>query len=117
MAQEDNDRRIDYIEFPVLDIEASKSFYSKVFGWPFKDWGDEYASFADGRISGGLAKVATIHPGGPLVVMYALDLPGIKQAVIANGGKITKEIFEFPGGKRFQFLDPSGCELAVWSDK
>jgi len=117
MAQEDHDLRIDYIEFPVLDIEAAKKFYSTVFGWSFKDWGDEYASFADGRLSGGLAKVATVHAGGPLIVIYALDLAGIKQAIMINGGQITKEMFEFPGGRRFQFRDPSGYELAVWSDK
>jgi hypothetical protein len=30
------------------------------------------------------------------------------------GATITKEIFAFPGGRRFQFEDPSGIELAVW---
>jgi len=117
MTQEQDDRRIDYIEFPVLDIQAAKRFYGTVFGWTFQDWGDEYASFKDGRLSGGFAKAAAVQPGGPLVVMYALDLPGIKDAVVAAGGEITKEIFEFPGGKRFQFRDLSGYELAVWSDK
>ena len=33
------------------------------------------------------------------------------------GGIISKEIFAFPGGHRFHFIDPSGNELAVWSDK
>ncbi|NNF07767.1 MAG: VOC family protein, partial [Candidatus Eisenbacteria bacterium] len=37
--------------------------------------------------------------------------------VVAAGGQICREIFEFPGGRRFHFLDPSGNELAVWSDK
>ncbi|MCP4660726.1 MAG: VOC family protein, partial [bacterium] len=32
MSQEDHDRRIDYLEFPVLDIEEAKLFYSTVFG-------------------------------------------------------------------------------------
>jgi predicted enzyme related to lactoylglutathione lyase len=32
------------------------------------------------------------------------------------GGKIVREIFEFPGGKRFHFSDPNGNELAVWSE-
>jgi predicted enzyme related to lactoylglutathione lyase len=34
-------------------------------------------------------------------------------AVTAAGGTIVKPIFSFPGGRRFQFLDPSGNELAV----
>ena len=117
MAQEEHDLRIDYIEFPVLDIDAAKQFYSTVFNWALTDYGPEYTSFADGRLTGGFAKSDTVQPGGPLVVLYAVDLAGIKDAVLANGGKISKEIFEFPGGKRFHFRDPSGYELAVWSDK
>ena len=117
MPQEDHDRRIDYIEFPVLDLEAAKRFYSTVFGWSFTDYGPDYSSFADGRLSGGFAKASTVQPGGPLVVMYALDLASTKDAVVTAGGKITKDVFEFPGGKRFQFRDLSGYELAVWSDK
>ena len=116
MPQEDHDRRIDYIEFPVSDIESTKRFYSTIFNWSFTDYGPDYTSFADGRLAGGFAKVGAGQPGGPLVVLYALDLSSIKDAVAANGGEITKEVFEFPGGRRFHFRDPNGHELAVWSD-
>lgn len=116
MHQEDHDRRIDYIELRALDIAASKAFYSSVFGWPFTDYGPDYTSFSDGRIAGGFSHATSVEAGGPLVVIYAVDLPGIKEAVISNGGTIVKDIFEFPGGKRFHFHDPSGNELAVWSD-
>jgi predicted enzyme related to lactoylglutathione lyase len=30
---------------------------------------------------------------------------------------VTRAIFSFPGGRRFHFADPSGNELAVWSEK
>ena len=33
------------------------------------------------------------------------------------GGTVVKPIFAFPGGRRFQFADPDGYELAVWSDR
>jgi predicted enzyme related to lactoylglutathione lyase len=36
-------------------------------------------------------------------------------AVKSAGGKVVKEPFAFPGGRRFHFEDPSGNELAVWS--
>jgi predicted enzyme related to lactoylglutathione lyase len=36
--------------------------------------------------------------------------------VQAGGGVIVKPIFSFPGGRRFHFRDPSGNELAVWSE-
>lgn len=117
MSHAEHDRRIDYIEFPVTDIAAAKQFYAEVFGWTMQDWGPDYASFKDGRLDGGFRAATEVVRGGSLVVLYALDLEGIKASIESHGGKIVQEIFEFPGGRRFHFLDPSGNELAVWSDR
>ena len=46
-----------------------------------------------------------------------LRLEASVQAVQDAGGRVVKEPFSFPGGRRFHFLDPSGNELAVWSDR
>jgi predicted enzyme related to lactoylglutathione lyase len=116
MSQTEHDRRIDYIEFPVADVAIAKRFYSVVFGWTFTDYGPDYSSFADGRLSGGFRGGEAAVPGGPLVVIYAADLAAAESAVIAAGGRITQPIFAFPGGRRFHFRDPCGHELAVWSD-
>jgi predicted enzyme related to lactoylglutathione lyase len=116
MSQRAHDRRIDYIEFPVADVAAAKRFYGTVFGWVFTDYGPEYTSFVDGRLSGGFRGGGTARPGGPLVVIYAADLEAVASAVRAAGGEITKPVFDFPGGRRFHFRDPTGHELAVWSD-
>jgi len=117
MGQEEHDKRLDYIEFPTIDIEAAKAFYSTVFGWKTQDWGPDYSSFEDGRLTGGFRKEDEVTRGGVLVVIYAVDLEAVEAAVRANGGTILQEIFSFPGGRRFHFADPSGNELAVWSDK
>ncbi len=117
MPQQQHDRRIDYIEFPATDIQATKRFYEQVFSWEFTDYGPDYTSFADGRLTGGLRKVDSHPTGGPLVVIYAVDLDQSQQAVIEAGGTIVREPFEFPGGRRFHFTDPSGNELAVWSEQ
>ncbi len=117
VAQEEHDKRIDYIELPTTDIEAAKAFYSGVFGWTTQDWGPDYSSFEDGRLNGGFRKEAEVERGGPLVVVYAVDLEAVEASVRAHGGTVVKEIFSFPGGRRFHFTDPSGNELAVWSDK
>ena len=85
-------------------------------GWEFEDYGPDYTAFRDGRMSGGFAKVGHVLGGGPLVVIYATDLEAVRESVKASGGTITKETFSFPGGRRFHFSDPSGNELAVWSD-
>lgn len=113
----DRDRRIDYIELPVRDIAACKAFYGEAFGWTFQDWGDTYTSFHDGRLDGGFRLEPEVALGGPLVVLYAADLEALQQKVSDAGGRIVKEIFSFPGGRRFHFTDPTGHELAIWSDK
>jgi predicted enzyme related to lactoylglutathione lyase len=117
MSQADQDRRVDYIEFSTTDMAATKHFYSEVFGWEFKDYGAEYASFADGRMRGGFSVAPEVVPGGPLVVLYAVNLEEIEARVTESGGSIVRQTFSFPGGRRFHFADPSGNELAVWSDQ
>lgn len=118
MPRPEHDRRIDYIEFPVAAVAPAKQFYARVFGWTFTDYGPDYTSFEDGRLGGGFRGEAGASPGagGPLVVIYALDLEAVAAAVEAAGGTITQPVFDFPGGRRFHFRDPSGHELAVWSD-
>ena len=117
MASSVNDRRIDYIEMNVGDIERSKAFYGQAFGWTFKDYGPSYCEFADGRLTGGFTTELQPRPGGALIVLYADDLVDIQRRVEAAGGKISRAIFDFPGGQRFHFLDPDGYELAVWSKR
>ncbi len=55
--------------------------------------------------------------GGPLVVLYSENLDETLTKVRQAGGRITTEPFDFPGGRRFHFQDPSGNELAVYSEK
>lgn len=114
------DRRIDYIEFPSGDFERTKGFYQSVFGWTFEDYGENYTAFKDGRLDGGFYRSPLKSDpslGAVLVVLYADDLEGTMERVTDAGGQISTQIFSFPGGRRFHFLDPSGNELAVWSDQ
>ncbi len=108
---------MDYIEFPSTDIGKTKAFYIEVFGWRFTDYGPDYTSFEDGRLAGGFSKELQVARGGSLVVIYASDLTACEAKVKTAGCKIVKEAFDFPGGRRFHFADPSNNELAVWSEK
>jgi predicted enzyme related to lactoylglutathione lyase len=116
MDQSEQDRRIDYIEFPARNIDETKRFFADVFGWDFTDYGPDYTSFSDGRLTGGFGKADAPGGGGPLVVLYATDLEAIKETVTKHGGSVSRDTYEFPGGRRFHFTDPSGNELAVWSE-
>lgn len=116
MTQAKQDRTIYYIEFSASDVEASKAFFIAVFGWEFTDYGPDYTSFTDGQMSGGFERSESSTGGGPLVVLYADDLEATKAKVTANGGTIVKDTFEYPGGRRFHFTEPSGNELSVCSE-
>jgi hypothetical protein len=107
---------IDYVEISVCDLAAAKRFYGAAFGWQFNDYGPSYAGIrgADREI-GGLGQTDGVATGGPLVVLYSRDLDATLAAVRSAGGEIVRKPFEFPGGRRFHFRDPSGNELAVWA--
>lgn len=107
-----------YIELPALDLAAMKAFYTDVFGWNYVDYGPSYAAIRGAGIDGGFdADAGARKPSnqGALVVLYSDDLEATEKGVVDAGGKITLPIFNFPGGRRFHFSDPSGNELAVWT--
>ncbi|KAB1160790.1 VOC family protein [Tenacibaculum aiptasiae] len=112
-----NNNHINYIEFKAKNIEKIKQFYSKAFDWTFTDYGPTYTAFSSSGLEGGFEKTDQKINNGALVVLYNENLEEIKQYIIELDGIISKEIFSFPGGKRFHFIDPSGNELAIWSDK
>jgi uncharacterized protein len=108
---------IDYIEWPATDLIQTKAFYGKAFGWAFTDYGQDYSCPTHAGIDAGIYTDKTIPLKAPLIILYSLNLAQSQEVILDAGGKITKPVFEFPGGRRFHFTDPSGQELAVWSDK
>jgi uncharacterized protein len=44
---------IDYIEMASRHLAETKKFFSALLGWSFQDYGPDYASFDDGRMTGG----------------------------------------------------------------
>jgi predicted enzyme related to lactoylglutathione lyase len=111
---------IDYIELPSRNLGETKQFFSALFSWKFVDYGPDYASFDDGRMAGGFfssEKTSGVEEGSALVVFYHPDLEKLLTEVKKLGGEITREIFEFPGGRRFHFREPGGGEFAIWSEK
>ncbi len=110
---------ISYIEMPSKDIAATKAFYGAAFGWTFTDYGPTYVTFEGAAINGGFEHDPDGRQpsgDGALVILYSEDLAASESAVTAAGGTISRPTFEFPGGRRFHFHDPSGNELAIWSD-
>jgi uncharacterized protein len=111
--------KINYIEFPAKDLKATKSFFESAFGWSFQDYGPEYVAFSDEGLDGGFYQSeisSKVSSGSALLIFYSRDLESTLATVEAAGGVISAPIYAFPGGRRFHFVEPSGNELAVWSD-
>ncbi|QDU69336.1 VOC family protein [Engelhardtia mirabilis] len=107
---------IDYLELPVSDMDEAQRFYATAFGWEFNQYGPGYAGIKKpGGEAGGLRLEEQVTRGGPLLVLFSEDLEQSLAGVRAGGGEIVVEPFDFPGGRRFHFLDPCGNELAVWA--
>lgn len=111
--------KINYVEFPSKNIENTKRFFIEAFGWSFEDFGSEYSAFSDEGIDGGFYKAdlcSSSSVGSALIVFFSQNIEDTKAKIEKAGGKINKEIFSFPGGRRFHFCEPSGNEFAVWTD-
>ena len=112
--------KISYVEFPARNLQATKEFFTQVFGWSFQDFGAEYTAFSNQGIDGGFFKSelsSSTNNGAALIVFYSNNLELTLENIIRADGHIIKPIFPFPGGRRFHFTEPSGNEFAVWSDK
>jgi uncharacterized protein len=111
--------QLNYVEFPARDLGATKRFFEAAFGWTFKDYGPDYAAFSGHGLDGGFFRSElashTVH-GAALLVFYSQALETTQARVMQAGGVVNKAIFSFPGGRRFHFTEPSGNELAVWSE-
>lgn len=113
-------RTIDYLEIPSSDLSQSREFFTALFGWSFRDYGPDYTAFEDGRIAGGFYRsdqASLTRSGAALPVIYSESLEQTMAGAIRLGATITRDIFSFPGGRRFQFTEPGGSEFAVWSDR
>lgn len=111
---------INYVELTVTDLAAAQAFYRDAFGWEFNDYGPTYAGIraADGTEAGGLWESPEARPvGGPFVILFSTDLDASLRAIQQAGGRIVEEPYEFPGGRRLHFADPSGNELGVWAEQ
>ena len=108
--------RINYLELPSRDLPRAKAFYEAAFGWSLTAFGPDYAATTsddtDLGIDGDTSSPDRI--AAPLPVIEVDDLDACRATVLAVGGAIERDIFDFPGGRRFHFTDPDGHLLGAW---
>ncbi|MEP6785178.1 MAG: VOC family protein [Sphingomonadales bacterium] len=107
--------RLDYVELPVGDSEASARFFADAFGWSLTSFGPSYSATTTGDVDVGLQADRKEASAAPLPVVRVDDLEACRSAVVAAGGVVVRDIFAFPGGRRFHFREPGGNELAAWT--
>jgi predicted enzyme related to lactoylglutathione lyase len=110
--------KLDYVEFPASDLEATKRFFTHAFGWRFEDYGPDYVAFSNEGLDGGFYRSdlsVSQDTGSALVIFYSNNLEATEAKIIAAKGTIARAAYVFPGGRRFHFQDPNGNEFAVWS--
>ena len=103
-----------YVEFASSNLSRIKDFYRAAFDWSFTDYGESYTAFSGTFVDGGFY-AGQPKRGSVMVILYSENLAASLQAVKDAGGTIDKDVYEFPGGKRFEFSDPDGNAMAVWS--
>ncbi|MDF3130885.1 VOC family protein [Kiritimatiellaeota bacterium B1221] len=111
--------KMNYVEFPGRDPALTKSFFEAAFAWRFEDYGPDDTAFSNEGLDGGVFRsdqLSSAANGAALTVFYSEDLESTQQVIERAGGKVIKEIFGFPGGRRFHFTEPGGNEFAVWPD-
>ncbi len=102
---------IDYVEFSSPNLEETQEFFTKAFGWEFVDYGPDYKDIQGAGIGGGLERAPN---AAPVVILKSNNLEVSKQTVLDAGALLTKDIYGFPGGRRFEFREPGGTLMAVW---
>ena len=111
--------KLNYVEFAARDLAATKAFFQAAFGWQFADYGPDYCAFEGEGLDGGFYRAELCSQsaqGGALLVFYSADIEATQGKVSQHGGTIVRPLFDFPGGRRFHFVEPSGNEFAVWSE-
>ena len=103
--------RLNYVELSVAETARSRAFYEAALGWTFSDYGPTYSATATDDTDLGLD---ADRRAPPLPVIESTDVLASRDAVQAAGGTIVRDVYDFPGGRRFEFTDPDGNELAVW---
>lgn len=108
---------LDYTEIAVSDVARSTAFYAAAFGWEFNAYGPDYAGIraqhGDGEV-GGIGVGRAPGAGGIVALVRSSDLDASLAAVVAAGGTVLEEPYDYPGGRRFILGDPNGNVLGVY---
>jgi predicted enzyme related to lactoylglutathione lyase len=107
-----NDVVPNYIELTTVDLARARTFYGDALALVFTDYGPAYAAVESGPAEVGFRVVEMQTPPMPLFESKALEdtLARVERA----GGRVVSPVTPYPGGRRFEFLDPDGHRIGVY---
>jgi predicted enzyme related to lactoylglutathione lyase len=106
-----------HFEWGCSDIEATRKFFEKLFGWKFTPWADNYILFrTPSGLSGALAQVDDLEPSvRPLLYFRVAKLEPYMKKAKELGGEAVSEVQEAPELGHFAILaDPDGSLFGVF---
>ena len=112
---------IDHITIPVLDYEAAKDFYAKVFGYTYTEIGEGDTQYSlvevDGNTVGGLGVLPARVPAGVPPhwrTYFAVDDTDAAAAKVTElGGSIQRPPEDMPYGRHADVADPQGAMFSI----
>jgi predicted enzyme related to lactoylglutathione lyase len=107
---------INYVEFNVGDVDASRKFYKDVFGWDPQPWGEDYYVAAHGDEPGVDTGMTPSPDGEPVTVAVITvdDIAGTLAKVLMAGGDLVVPAFDIPDvGKAAYFADTNGLLVGL----
>jgi len=95
------------------DVDRSRAFYERVFGWKFRAWGPPgFFQIEGGPVQGALQKRRELVPGLRVGFECTMAVPSIdatEAAVLEAGGKVLMPRAVIPTvGTLMFFADPDG---------
>ena len=110
--------KICYLEIPAADVETSKDFYTKVFGWKTRTRGNGSIAFDDGvgEVSGTWVTGRQASTAAPGLLIYIMvdDAAATIKTIEANGGEIVQPIGMDAPEITARFRDPAGNILGLY---
>ena len=109
-----------FMDLRTADLEASRRFYTELFGWTVADVPAGPATvpmFVDGDGPwGGLTQLAEGDTRQPQWIPYA-PVTGLEDAAkraMELGATIVRPRVDFPAGSVIVIQDPEGATIALW---
>jgi hypothetical protein len=108
---------IEWIVIPAPDVEKGRLFYSKVFGFTFREFTPDFLTFQAGNIRGALNAQLPVAEGGVLFSITVDDMDEAVSRITREGGAILSDPQSLGtgAGSWLRFRDPNGVELELFS--